>query len=149
MKEISWEEYDILVTELANKLLNFFPGEEKISLVGIPRGGELLALLLSYKSGRFDVFPYEDDTFEYPNCVLVDDVLETGKTISNTLLNCKFTTPINAVLIDKSPAYTPDKSLHADISVIQINQKDWFVFPYEKIEIEEEEYKKREKTDEK
>lgn len=138
MKKISWEEYDKLVSELANKILNFFPGcsYKKISLMGVPRGGEMLALLLSYKDTRFQLISYNQNIKMEDNVVLIDDVLETGKTLDTNIKSFNIVSPTIAVLIDKSSAYNKDKSLYADISIIQTNDKDWFVFPYENIEIE-------------
>ena len=137
MKNISWSEYDNLVNILSSKILDAFPGNEPISIVGIPRGGVLLAILLSYKNKRFSpsINRWWGDTIN-EHVVIVDDVLETGKTLKTTIDNrylsrrAKF-----AVLIDKTKVYTSEKSI-IDIAASETSNKEWIVFPYEKIEDE-------------
>jgi pyrimidine operon attenuation protein/uracil phosphoribosyltransferase len=115
-----------------------------IPIVGIPRGGLLVALHLSYLSKRYQI-ESEDDLFFYRDpttVIVVDDVLEKGVTREHWMkalqpqpdaeqnLNFKF-----AVLVDKSSCYD---IAPADVSIIKMDHKEWIEFFYEKADSKQE-----------
>ena len=79
MKEfISWELIDECITDIAFYLKDEDRGKVFEGVYGIPRGGALLAILLSHK---MDI-PYIDrfdDVNE--NVVIIDDIADTGNTL--------------------------------------------------------------------
>lgn len=134
MINISWLEYEQMLKELDEKIQALYPKEvEKINLIGIPRGGLLVALHLSYLSERYVLLdPEFHSRVVAGTTVLVDDVLETGETLVHwkTALKNQFQTSLRfAVLVDKSLCYYGHQ--HADVSVLEMDKKEWVKFPYE------------------
>ena len=116
----TWTEFDKSVDYIANecKLL------ELSGIYGVPRGGLCLAVALSHKLNI--------KLIEKPlkNSLIVDDVFETGKTLSNfkNIEGANF-----FVLISKKkPIWWNTVQLS--------NKKEWIVFPWEnkKNRLEEE-----------
>jgi len=130
-RTISWQEYHGMVVELDDRLQALHP-KGSIYLHGIPRGGQLVALLLSYLSDRYVLVG--ENLLCGPSTsqlVLVDDVLETGLTFQKyTSIPATF-----AVLIDKSKA---NNIAPADVSIEEMVDRIWVKFPYEKLEMEQE-----------
>ena len=122
---ITWEKYHELVKELDRKIHTLIPSGP-IPIIGIPRGGLLVALHLSYLDPRYHLCNNlnAQTGVKY---IVVDDVLETGKTkihwLQSPRINCWF-----AVLIDKSFRYQIQA---ADLSALQMKEKEWIAFPYE------------------
>lgn len=143
MLNITWAEYDKMIRVLDEKIQASFMREvATIHLIGIPRGGLLVALHLTYLSERYRILD-PDQRWVSPSIicaatsVLVDDVLETGKTFVEWKTKLRYMTvsPKTAVLVDKSPCYyghTP-----ADVSVRTMVVKGWVLFPYEEKDSEE------------
>jgi len=128
---LCWDEYYALVRDLASMVLQNSPGTKPIYLIGIPRGGRLLALLMSYLHER--LFIFEKGEAHDPKKVhiyFVDDILDTGMTrkVHGTLFPW-------AVLIDKSKL-TGIKP--AELSAQDLTHKQWIVFPYEVSDSKEE-----------
>lgn len=136
MLKITWAEYDKMIQVLDEKIQAvFMPEVRPIHLIGIPRGGLLVALHLTYLNDRYAIRDYDwlstYSALRAGSSVLVDDVLETGKTFIEwkTRLRALTVSPQTAVLIDKSPCYyghTP-----ADVSVRTMDVKEWVCMPYE------------------
>ena len=122
----TWSEFDKSVNYIANQC-------KKMNLTGIygvPRGGLCLAVALSHK---LDV-----QLIEKPlkNSLIVDDVFETGITLSNfkNIEGANF-----FVLVSKKKPIWWN-------TVNFVNKKEWIVFPWENANyelIEEKDYKKK------
>jgi hypoxanthine phosphoribosyltransferase len=152
--KITWAEYDKMIQVLDEKIQAvFMPEVWPIHLIGIPRGGLLVALHLTYLNDRYVILDSNECLFAYPivragSSVLVDDFLETGKTFIEwkTRLRTLTVSPQTAVLIDKSPCYyghTP-----ADVSVRTMDVKEWVLLPWEQEEAEKIEASKAYKENE-
>ena len=77
MKEfVSWELIDDCVTDIAFHLKD--TGKDFKGVFGVPRGGSLLAVMLSHK---LDI-PYITDFWRVGDgdIVVIDDIADTGKT---------------------------------------------------------------------
>lgn len=146
MLRIAWDDYHDMVRVLGNKIRSKIkPGEDgKIHIIGLPRGGTLVALHLTY---MFEEFYAHFDAFKTAHSltcehtVIIDDVLETGKTRVK-LMNIHNASSIGmfAVLVDKSFLYTTSPS---DVSIMRLESKIWVEFPYER-EDDPKEIKSRE-----
>ena len=78
MKEfVNWELIEEAVTEIAFHLKD--TGKDFKGVFGIPRGGKILAGLLSHKLD----LPFIENPFdcEFDDFVIVDDIADTGKTL--------------------------------------------------------------------
>jgi hypoxanthine phosphoribosyltransferase len=139
MINISWLQYEQMIKELDKKIqIKMAHVEGSINLIGIPRGGLLVALHLTYLNPKYELLD-PDDHFSVRSgtTILVDDVLETGKTYIHwcqALARSFQVTPSLAVLIDKSKCYYGH--LPADISAIEMDKKEWITFPYENSQLE-------------
>ena len=72
MRTLGWNEFDQAVQRIARLC-----GERRFSGIhGIPRGGLVLAVALSHRLG-LPLLPEPK-----PGCLVVDDVLETGRTLA-------------------------------------------------------------------
>ena len=122
----SWREFDQSVDYIANQCK-----EMKLTgIYGVPRGGLCLAVALSHK---LDV-----QLIEKPlkNSLIVDDVFETGITLSNF----KNIEGVNFFVLvsKKKPIWW--NAVHLSL------KEEWIVFPWENIEnvlYEEKEYKSK------
>lgn len=138
MKKIRWSGYQDMVVDLDRGIRSRFPDDGEIFLVGIPRGGLLLALHLTYLSKRYEIVPAEDFDFDPERLVIVDDVLESGKTMEHWLGFLDLDEdPVIAVLVDKTACYPGVRP--ADICHRRASTKEWVLFPYE---MEEDEGKR-------
>ena len=124
MKEfISWNVVDECVVDIAEHLLR--TKIEFDGVYGIPRGGTILAVMLSHK---LDI-PYLDD-IEYAlgngkKFIIIDDITDTGKTLNN----------YKKVDISEIAYYVTiheheQSSVKPDYSVIYKEDK-WIVYPWE------------------
>lgn len=112
---LDWETYDEYVSELSQHILE---GGYK-SIYGIPRGGQLLALLISYKT-NIPIYTSRPGEIIPSSTVIVDDILDSGETLKGYIeagydtftifrhIDCKY----------KPTTYLHDSNL-------------WIVFPYE------------------
>ena len=124
-KYFSWSEFDKSVDYIANQCKKM-----KITgIYGVPRGGLCLAVALSHKLNL--------QLFEKPlkNSLIVDDVYETGFTLSNF----KNIEGVNFFVLvsKKKPIWWNTVNLY--------HKKEWIVFPWENKNNElkeEKDYKK-------
>ena len=72
MRHLSWAEFDQAVTQIADAC----HGLNLCGIHGIPRGGLVLAVALSHRLA----LPLLETA--QPGCLVVDDVYETGRTLS-------------------------------------------------------------------
>ena len=122
----TWSEFDKSVDYIANQCKKM----KLTGIYGVPRGGLCLAVALSHKLNL--------QLIEKPlkNSLIVDDVYETGNTLSNfrNIEGVSF-----FVLVSKKkPIWWKSVSLSL--------REEWIVFPWENIEnvfSEEKEYKRK------
>ena len=121
IRYFSWREFDQSVDYIANQCK-----EMKLTgIYGVPRGGLCLAVALSHKLNL--------KLIEKPikNSLIVDDVYETGITLSNF----KNIESVNFFVLvsKKKPIWWNAVNLSL--------QEEWIVFPWENIENEDNEEK--------
>jgi len=131
--DITWERYQSMVEEMDGRIRSVLRSGP-ISLVGIPRGGLVVALHLTYLDSRYEVLnPDMPSGAREGSIVIVDDVLETGGTREkwNQIVSGCFspTAVLFAVLVDKAAYY---RIPPADIGILKMDRKEWVVFPYER-----------------
>ena len=122
MKEfISWNLVDECVTDIADYLLQTNVKYEGV--YGIPRGGVILAVMLSHK---LDIPYLERLSGMYgENFIVVDDIVDTGKTMKHysTLEVCEKAYFVTIHEYEQS-------SVKPDYSVLYKEDK-WIVYPWE------------------
>ena len=128
MKEfISWDLVDECVLDIAEHLIR--TGIEFDGVYGIPRGGTILAVMLSHKLG----IPYLEtlEGMYGENFIIIDDIVDTGKTMKHhsTLEVCK-----NAYFVTIHEH--EQASVKPDYSVLYKEDK-WIVYPWETTDSEE------------
>ena len=149
MLTIEWDDYHLMLRTLDRSIMSRFKNvseNKKIHLLAVPRGGTLIALHLTYLNPRyyahFDAFETKQN-LNSENTLVIDDVLETGKTRVKLMNQFNLQTlQYFAVLVDKSTFYSVPP---ADIAVITLNAKVWVQFPYEREEDEKEQKSKQER----
>ncbi len=73
---LSWDDIDILVHIISVKIKNTYP--EVDSIMGLPRGGLIPAIMLSHKLHLPLIFVASENT------LIMDDICDSGKTFLNT-----------------------------------------------------------------
>lgn len=116
---VSWEQVDKyidnVIIEIKNK--NFKP----TGVYGIPRGGNILSTLLSY---RMNIPLLAAPT---KNCIIIDDIADSGRSLLHYTKN---DTQFNDYYI--TTMYYHNRSLVIP-NFYSYNKKDkWIVFPWEK-----------------
>jgi hypoxanthine phosphoribosyltransferase len=111
---IGWETYnryvDILAEQIKDKKYDY--------LMGIPRGGLLLALLLSYKT-NIPIITEKIAVKDY-NILAVDDIADSGKSIE----------PFIKIGLDVATIFKHTKCKHTPTYYLHDSDM-WIVFPYE------------------
>ncbi len=112
--DVSWKEYVEAVEKLSNKIKR---SKKKYKYIyGVPRGGLIVSVMLSHLLG----IPVLLDRKRGGNVLVVDDLVDTGKTIQN-YVGCD-----SAVVFLKSkPPEMPN------FFGKQIKTSLWIRFPYE------------------
>ena len=128
MKEfVSWQVVDECVTEMAFHLKD--TGKDFVGVFGIPRGGVILAVMLSHK---LDI-PYITEFWRVGDgdIVVIDDIADTGKTFQFYKEQPE-TKDAHYVTIHehKQSIVKPDYS-------VLYKQDKWIVYPWEVEESEE------------
>ena len=122
---VSWELIDECVTDIAFHLKD--TGKDFKGVYGIPRGGVILAVLLSHKLD----LPYVENPYDYQldDFIVIDDIADTGQTL-------KF----YEETFEKSYIVTihehEQSIVKPDYSVIDKGDK-WIVYPWETEDSEE------------
>lgn len=75
----TWERLDTELKKLATFINTLKVQEKYIGITGIPRGGTLLAVMLSHLT-NLPYYDYNNKAFRFNNVVVVDDVVDTGHT---------------------------------------------------------------------
>tara|TARA_R100000951_G_scaffold88755_1_gene76860 strand:+ start:1741 stop:2127 length:387 start_codon:yes stop_codon:yes gene_type:complete len=107
---ISWEEVEILVNILHDNILE--SDEDFDTVMGLPRGGLIPAVMLSHKLG----LPYKLDG----NALVIDDICDSGKTL-------KTIQSPTAVLHYKPHTSIIEPTFYA----CKFESDDWIVYPWE------------------
>ena len=126
-QRISWQEYDDAVESVAADI-HWRLGKKlsRYKLVGVPRGGLVVAVSLSHWLGieMCNEIP-KFNTRE--KLIVVDDILDTGDTIFN-LVNEGWKE--NGCLI-AAPYTKPHSLIRPDFETISIPNDVWIEFPWE------------------
>ena len=128
MKEfVSWELIDDCVTDIAFHLKD--TGKDFVGVFGVPRGGSLLAVMLSHK---LDI-PYITEFWRVGDgdIVVIDDIADTGKTLQWYKKQPE-TKDAHYVTIHEHK----QSIVKPDYSVIEKVDK-WIVYPWETTNSEE------------
>lgn len=116
----SWRAYDQDVRALATKIkarkLKFN------AIYGLPRGGLVLAVSLSHILGRPLIFEASNIT---ARTLLVDDIIETGRTLRRLVQKSKIQNPLIATIYFNKEKGTIQPTIFVR------EQKQWVVFPWE------------------
>ena len=107
----TWREIIKHVDEIAPKL------EKYENIYGIPRGGIIIATIISYKLNKPLIINEKEIT---KNTLVVDDICDSGKTLQEHMENDTYT------IFYKKEAKTKPKFYSKTI-----NQETWIVFPWE------------------
>ena len=142
---LGWDEITALINEIQKDTSHL--DSSKNAIIGIARGGLIPAVMLSHLKDNIPVYAigtrsykeekrqedviYQelnlDEIKQYSNIFVVDDICDTGKTflqIKNKILHPS--------LISCSIIYREDAAYKPDYYGVQILDKKWIVFPWEK-----------------
>lgn len=115
---VTWNEIENYISKVIEDLNN--KGIKPSGVYGIPRGGLIFAVLLSYKMN----IPLLNAP--YNNCVVIDDIADSGRTLLHYTKN---DTQFNKYYI--TTMYYHNRSLvKPDFYLYEKNDK-WIVYPYE------------------
>jgi hypoxanthine phosphoribosyltransferase len=115
MRELTWQQFDLAVSALAER----FQDRSIPGIYGVPRGGLCLAVALSHALELPLLMAPES------RCLIVDEVFETGQTLS--VLRQQWPDAAFAVWVSKiSPAWWE--------AVDVTNSQEWLVFPWENLQ---------------
>ena len=112
MKQLNWADFDACVQVLTER----YGGRSFKSVFGVPRGGLCLAVGLSHSLG----LPLS--TTPDNQCLIVDDVFETGRTLKG--LRDQWPQAAYAVWVSKTPPQWWDA---AEVTA----SSEWILFPWE------------------
>lgn len=120
---LSWGDYNALVDRLILKVPNI---EKYEYICGVPRGGLLLSLIMSYKLNIPVITPSEIsnlvyiDHLDHKSILVVDDIIDSGKTLVK-FVEAGF--PIATIYKQEKCTIKPDWFVESNTN--------WIVFPYE------------------
>ena len=119
IEEVGWDQVDLftdaLIVRTRKEKLHF------TGVYGIPRGGLILATLISYKSGLpLLLAPIK-------GCLVVDDIADSGRTLAHFTEN---DTQFNKYFI-ATMFYRDRSSVKPDYYFAK-NNENWIMFPWEK-----------------
>lgn len=120
---LTWNNYSNLVDHLISKM----DMSKYDTICGIPRGGMVLALIMSYKTNKPIITPVELDLYtqNLDKVLIVDDIIDSGKTMEQYIE--KYTT----AALFKSYRCPIETDYYAQLSC------NWIVFPYECDDVED------------
>ena len=124
MEQVTWKDVETFVEEV--EILN---QHAKFTVVyGLARGGLIPAIMISYKLGI--------PLLQAPcrGCIIVDDIADTGRSLSHYILN-----RTNDVKYFIATIYYSNQSIvKPDYYMREKEGNKWVVFPWEKIKEEGE-----------
>lgn len=110
------------VEDYISKAVSLYAGDKISGVYGIPRGGSVLAVMLSHRLG----IPLL--AAPAPNCIITDDICDSGESLlhydQNSSSLDKPTYHITTMIYKKGALVTPE--LYWDFK-----EDDWIVFPWE------------------
>lgn len=147
--KITWEEYNNIINNLTEKILDSGLSIKEYSIAGIERGGLIPAIHLSYKLGinnfiSIDKFLYIPPNRFFKNLLVVDDIYHSGKTVNDFMRNnslrlingdVKMITLYKNIVGEGKDLWLYEKSC---------NEDEWIVFPWENSDEDEENLKELE-----
>jgi len=110
------------------KLCNIIPKDKYKYVIGLPRGGCIIAVYISHFCD-LDYFEFEDFKHldDLTNVIIADDLVDTGKTLKDL--------QVTEEQIDTAVVYYKPRSIiKPTYYVEEFKNTDWIVFPYEKID---------------
>ena len=119
---LRWNDYDKMVDFLISRL----DIDQYDAICGIPRGGMMLALIMSYKTNKPVITPIELAINNIRQTLIVDDIIDSGKTLKE-YIDKGYDTAV--VFKSNRCPITPDYFAY-------ISDK-WIVFPYECEDVED------------
>lgn len=107
---VRWSDVDSYIDELSSKI-----PEDATGVYGVPRGGLVLAVMLSYKC--------DISLLQAPceGCVVIDDIADTGTTLEHYKEKGYY---ITTMFYHKQSKVVPDFWKHE-------KQEEWIIFPWE------------------
>ncbi len=130
MREVTWNELEILTRSLAEQVKSFIKGYEQVFIYGEPRGGLIPAVLLSHELQLPLITDLKKLSVREKTLLLyIDDLIETGETAHRAVTDIQFryphvkTTPL--FLFHKQPL--EPKHIYAE----KANLNEWILFPWE------------------
>ena len=129
VREYTWKEFDTDIKILAIRIRKKYP--DLLHIYGIPRGGKIIAVVLSHRLGLEYVdnpryspkiyFGGKEGNEVLDKLLIVDDICDSGETIA------AYTMRNTACLLTRITAIRKPK-----ITGNWIRNKDWIIFPWEK-----------------
>lgn len=116
-QHINWDEYITLINDLSYNISK----DRYLNLAGIPRGGILVAILLSHKLN----LPYIDISKATKDTLIIDDISDSGQTILDTIKKYNLESDFAVLHLRYNSKYKP--KYFASI----ILNNDWIIYPYE------------------
>lgn len=117
-KFVSWKE----VEDYINNVAKFYNNFEITGVYGIPRGGLILAVMLSHKMN----IPLLQAP--YDNCIIIDDISDSGESLlhyaNNSSGNSKLNYHITTMYFKKGSLVKPEYYLFE-------KENKWIVYPWE------------------
>ena len=118
-KYVSWEMIEEFVHDVANNYAN----ENVTGVYGLPRGGLVLAVMISHKMNIPMLMAPVD------NCIIVDDICDSGESLLHYVRNTS-ANQINPYII--VTLYHKDNALGIIPHFSPYEKgEDWIVFPWE------------------
>lgn len=112
----TWQEFD----EDVEKIAEWARDKKFQSVYGIPRGGLILAVVLSHRLQIPQIFSAEDIT---KTTLVVDDISDTGKTLQVFEARLGFRPTIATIFCHKNTSQIPHFCLR--------EKTEWIIFPWE------------------
>ena len=123
---VTWESIDLYVDKIESKIKS--KNHKFKALWGIPRGGLVLATMLSH---RLDIplISGNDIPRDRP-LLIVDDIADTGKTLERVLNNIRFYPKNRDEITIVTAYYHKQSTVIPDIWIEEKTDK-WIVYPWE------------------
>jgi len=112
----TWQEFD----RDAWKIAKWAEDRNFRAIYGIPRGGIVLAVLLSHRLNLPLLISVEEIS---PQTLVVDDISDSGATLAKLYGKLNFRPAVATIFYHKDTREMPDFALH--------EKKEWVVFPWE------------------
>lgn len=115
-KKISWRNIELAVLDLSIQIKEKYPDIKTI--YGIPRGGLIIAVMLSHK---LNIRLSQTIPLDHSDLLIVDDIIDSGNTMQ---FNSSLKTTTASILYRKTSNFKPDV-------YVKDAEDYWWVFPWE------------------